>query len=362
MVSVTAFELPLRDPFRTATGEFSSRAGLVLRVETDSDIFGLGEASPHPALGGEALPRLLRAFERVRPRLVASDIDELSELARDLPPALACAIDTAACDARARARGVSVARLLSDRVSPSVLVNATIAVEDLADAVAQAAAAREAGFTCVKLKVGMADDIEAERARVGGVREAIGSEVALRLDANGAWDTTRAVETVRALEEFDLEFVEQPVAGGDLDGLARVQREVGTLIAADEAITSLESARRVLDRDAARAIVIKPMVVGGVRPAVKIAEMALQAGVTPVVTTTVDAGIGVAAALHVAATLPPGGPACGLATASLLSADIVSKPIPVVAGRMALPAGPGLGVELDEAALVRHGTSREAAS
>ena len=95
-------------------------------------------------------------------------------------------------------------------------------------------------------------------------------------------------------------------------------------------------------------LVIKPMVVGGVRPARRIAEMANAAGVAAVVTTTIDGGIGVAAALHLAATLPPDGPACGLATASLLAGDIVAGAPAVREGRMTLPWGSGLGVTLDE--------------
>ncbi len=83
--------------------------------------------------------------------------------------------------------------------------------------------------------------------------------------------------------------------------------------------------------------------------------MAAVAGASVVVTTTIDTGIGTAAALHLAATLPPGGPACGLATGSLLAADLITRPLVARCGRMELPDGPGLGVELDEGQLARYG-------
>ena len=134
---------------------------------------------------------------------------------------------------------------------------------------------------------------------------------------------------------------------------ARVARELDTPIAADESMAGPDDARRVLDQGAAQVLVIKPMVVGGLRPARRIAGMAIAAGAAAVVTTTIDGGIGVAAALHLAATLPADGPACGLATASLLAGDIVTGAPAVREGRMTLPAAPGLGVTLDERAIAR---------
>ncbi len=190
---------------------------------------------------------------------------------------------------------------------------------------------------------------------MAAVREALGPEIKLRIDANGAWSEEQAVRAVRELERFDLEMVEQPVAAGDLRGLARVRAAVGVPIAADEDVTDLEAAERVLEAGAADVLIVKPMVVGGLRPARRIIELAAAAGAEAVVTTTIDAGIGTAAALHLAATLPPGGPACGLATGSLLAADLITPPLVARCGRMELPEGPGLGVELDEGQLARHG-------
>jgi O-succinylbenzoate synthase len=190
---------------------------------------------------------------------------------------------------------------------------------------------------------------------VAAVREAMGPEMKLRIDANGAWGVEQAVGAIRKLEEYDLEMVEQPVAAGDLPGLARVHAEVHVPIAADEAVTGVGAAERVLEAGAADLLVVKPMVVGGLRPACRIIELAAAAGAGAIVTTSIDSGVGTAAALHLAATLPPGGPACGLATGSLLAADLITHPLVARCGRMELPDGPGLGVELDEGQLARYG-------
>lgn len=356
-LSWTVFRLPLRAPFQTSAGRMTHREGVLLRMWTDTGIIGLGEASPHPAAAPGAAREVEEALAHIAPRLLGADVGCLDERLIDAPPALSCAIDTAACDALAKARGVSVGRLLCERPNTRVAVNATIAAEDDGEAASQAVAAREAGFRCVKLKVGMAGSVEDERDRVAAVRGAVGPDVRLRLDANGAWDVERAIATIEALEEFELELVEQPVPAGNLEGLRRVRRTVRAPIAADEAITSLAAAQCAIELEAADALVIKPMVVGGLRPARRIAQLARDAGVAVIVTTTIDAGVGTAAALHLAATLPPGGPACGLATGPLLADDIVASPFAARDGWMELPDAPGLGVELDEAKLAVYGGS-----
>lgn len=355
-LSWTSFRLPLRRPFRTARGTSSYREGIILRLCTDAGVVGLGEASPHPALGSERLRAVEEALARLAPQLLGAEVEGLEPPPPGcIPPALACALDTAILDALAQARGVGVARLLSESVRASVPVNATISAESHNEAATEAAAAREAGFACVKLKVGVAASLEEERRKVAAVRAALGREIALRLDANGAWTAEEAVLAIRSLAEFELELVEQPLSPGDPEGLAWVRAAAGVPIAADEDVTSIAAAERLLKAGAADVLVLKPMVVGGLRPAIQIAAMARAAGAAALVTTTVDSGVGVAAALHLTGALPEDSPAHGLATGSLLAADIVAQPLAARWGRMALPDGPGLGVELDEQALARYG-------
>ncbi len=352
-LSWRTFRVPLRSPFRTASGTMTHREGLLLRITTATGALGLGEASPHPAAGPGAVEKLEETLAHVGSRLIDADVDCLPEL--DLPAPLACATDTAGLDLLAKERGINIAALLSERPRSSVTVNATIGAEQDDKAAGEARAARQDGFGCVKLKVGFATSIEDECRRVAAVRQAIGPDIQLRLDANGAWSAELAISTISALEEFSLEFVEQPVAAGDLEGLRRVRQAVSTNIAADEAITSLATARRVLELDAAQVIVVKPMVVGGLRAAKEIVDYARSAGAATVITTTIDAGVGTAAALHLAAALPEDSPACGLATGTLLADDIVTEPLLTHESRMTVPRGPGLGVELDEATLAQYG-------
>jgi o-succinylbenzoate synthase len=256
-------------------------------------------------------------------------------------------LDIAACDLMAKATGVPVSEFLGGRRRSTVPVNATIS-GDTPEMAAQAARrAVESGFRCVKLKVGMMRTVAAECELVGAVRAAIGPGVRLRIDANQAWTPAQAISIIRALERFDLEFVEQPVVAHDLQGLKVVREAVNTLIAADEPIIDQARSAAFIEGGATDIVVIKPMVVGGLRDALTIAYSARRAGVEPVITTTIDSGVGIVAALHLAAAID-GTRACGLATAELLESDLTSGTPQPVAGMMACPDTPGLGVEIDE--------------
>jgi o-succinylbenzoate synthase len=348
------------------------RHGFVIRLETDGGVVGLGEASPHPTVATTSLDEIEAALARVMPRVIgaplgappssvanapgraAHTIDHwLYDLRPDVPPALACGLEIAAYDAAARLQGVGLAGLIGEACRAAVQVNATLGGSTLDDVAEAATAARERGFRCAKLKVGMGPSPAAERERVAVARRALGPDIHLRLDANGAWSASTAIEMLRVLQQYDLELVEQPVAPGNLEAMRHVRQSVDVAIAADEDVTNLDAARRVLAQDAASCLVIKPMVVGGLTRARRIAELARNHGARAILTTTIDSGIGTAATLQLAATLPDTGLAFGLATADLLAADIIDSPLVVRVGDMTVPAGAGLGVVLNEEALRR---------
>jgi len=362
------FAVPLRTPLETASTRLDARRGLLLEADTDAGVTGVGEASPWPPVTATRLVSALPGIEqwcgglggaqctaplRRPPRAVgAQRAAPLPDVAFRLP--LQCAVEAALLDAVSRSAGVPLARWLDSEAADRVPVNALVSARDPDRAAAEAAAAVAAGFGTVKLKVGTAPSAAAEEARVAAVRAALGAAPRLRLDANGAWTEPEAIALLGRLERFDLELVEQPVAAADLGALARVRRSVGVAVAADEAVTGVDAARLLVAAAAADVLVVKPMVVGGLGAAREIAAVARAAGLGVVVTTTVDAGVGTAAALHLAASLGESPLAHGLATAGLLASDLLVEPIAIRGGLMAVPAGPGLGVEVDWGAVRRH--------
>jgi O-succinylbenzoate synthase len=183
------------------------------------------------------------------------------------------------------------------------------------------------GFPAVKVKVRDAAGIALVRA----VRDAVGPDVGVRVDANGAWDVDTAVTMIAKLAEFDLEYVEQPCA--TLEDLARVRRRVDVPIAADECIRSLDDARELRARNAADVIVVKQQPLGGVRAALAVVDAA---DVPAVVSSMMETSVGIAAGLALAAALPELPYACGLATLGALAGDVTHAPLVPVDGVLAV--------------------------
>lgn len=217
---------------------------------------------------------------------------------------------------------------LRDRVPVNCTVPA-VGPEQAAQIVARS------GCGTAKVKVAekgqtLADDI----ARIEAVRDAIGPQGKVRIDANGGWTIDEAVAAIRALDAAanGLEYVEQPCAS--VEDLAAVRRQVDILIAADESIRRADDPFRVVQLDAADIAVLKVAPLGGVQACLRIAE---QIGLPVVVSSAVDTSIGLAAGIALAAALPELPYACGLATTSLLDGDVVAKPLVPVDGF--LPVG-----------------------
>jgi o-succinylbenzoate synthase len=351
--------VPFRSPYVTASGSTLTRELVIVQLRTDAGVTGVGEASLLPEAGLDRLDEVVEQVRTVAARLFGTDLDDLpgplvsSDRPSPAEAAVACAFDTAVLDAVGQARGLPVARLLSETVRLDVEVNAMIGGKPLDRVVEEAVAARQAGYGTVKLKVGIGAGIPIEARRVAAVREAIGPAMKLRLDANGAWGADEALRAIEAFAPYGIELIEQPVAG-DLSALARVCARSPIPIAADEDASSAEAVRRIVELGAAGYVVLKPMRLGGLRAALEASRISAAAGIKTIVTTSIDAGVGTAAALHLAATLPEGAPACGLATASLLESDLLEAPLSIDNGMMALPAAPGLGVRLSQVALDRY--------
>ncbi len=184
-------------------------------------------------------------------------------------------------------------------------------------------AAALAGYPAVKVKL----TTPAEVDLVAEVRDVVGPGVALRADANGAFDVETAVAVLARLARLDVELVEQPVAS--LDDLAVVRRRAGVAVAADECVRTLDDARRLRALGAADALVLKVQPLGGVRPALAIAEAA---GVPAIPSSMMETSVGVAAGAALAAALDDLPFACGLATAATRTEDVTHDPLVPVGG------------------------------
>ena len=335
-VRVATATLTFADPLPTAFGTLRTRELLLLRLRDDDGSVGWGEAAALEPYDGVSAGKVRDAFEAYEVILrdgdgaPPSDLLERCRIVADVPQALA-AVDLALWDLAGNREGKPVAALIADDPATEVRVNATIPAEDRARAAEQAAAAKRAGYTCVKVKVGVGDDA----GRVAAVRAAVGPEMELRLDANGAWEVDEAVAAIEALAPAGLELVEEPVHG--VKAMREVRDRVAVRVAMDETAGQPGS----LTAKVADAVCLKVSRCGGISRLLAQAALVRQSGADVYLASTFDGPLGIAAAVHCAAALKTSA-ACGLGTLGLFADELTV--LPVERGAIAVPEQPGLGV------------------
>ncbi len=345
-VEVIPYALPFRQPYVTARGRLDRREMVLLRLHSEDDLIGLGEAVPLSLRGGTGLADVVTELERLGER---ESLDEatLRGDPLDLSAPARCAALTALLDLRGRraaAEGTT-----GPAEDDGVECNATLVAGEPTAVAAEAERWAEDGFTTFKLKLGAGDDF----AQVLAVREAVGPRARIRVDANAAWDVETAKRILRSLEPLEIELAEQPVA--TLEEAAEVAASTSIPIAGDESVETKADAERAREMHACAFTGIKLSKVGGPEAAIEIAEV-----LPAYVSSALDGPVGIAAAAQVARTLhnvagaDSPGLAHGLATQRLFSSTIASVGCEIRDGLLHPPTGPGLGVEIDEAALQAH--------
>jgi L-alanine-DL-glutamate epimerase-like enolase superfamily enzyme len=336
--------LRLRTPLQTAYGAVGERELLIVALTDGDGVTGYGEAAPLQAYDGVSTERVERVLESYRPVLALSadmngaQVIDACRAVNDLQAALA-AIDLALWDRAGRRAGSPVSALLSDDPAHDVPVNATLSALDRAGAAEQAAAAVREGYTCLKLKVGVGDDA----GRVAATRAAAGPDVALRLDANGAWGVAEAVRAIEVLSPAGLELVEEPTPG--LQAMREVRERVAVRVAIDE--TAGEPG--ALAAGVADAVCLKISRCGGIAGLLAAAALVRTTGAEIYLASTLDGPLGIAAAVHAAAALSSRAAGagsmlhCGLATLELFSG--IENPLPARGGMITVPTASGLGVD-----------------
>lgn len=352
--------IPLRlrfsRPMATARGEYADRESVLLELEDPDGRVGYGEAAPWPGFATETAAAAEAVLRGLAPVIEGADLEpgeSTATLARLLGdgPAARAALQGALWDLEARRAGRPLAGHLAARAGPTggaalerVAVSALLAGREPEAVREEARRARAAGHRAVKLKLGrttVADDV----ARVRAVREALGPEIRLRGDANGAWSAAAALEALQAMAAFDVEYVEQPVPADDIAGLALVRRRAAVRVAADESVASEAGLSRLIDAGAADVVVLKPAMLGGPARTLQLARRARHAGLGVVFTHALESAVGACHALHCAAAWGDPDGIHGLQTQGLFEADVAVPPA-AAAGCIAVPASPGLGIEL----------------
>jgi L-Ala-D/L-Glu epimerase len=349
-LEVVPYSLPFREPYVTARGELRERKLILVRIRSEG-LEGLGETAALSLRGGlgiEAIAAEIR--DRCWPALLDGGVDPdriWSAIARcrnrgASAQALA-AIDIALQDLVGRAKDEPVWGLLGANESAPVVCNATVPAANPAATRAMLDGWVAEGFRTFKLKVGLAGDV----TQVATVRQALGPEAAIRVDANGAWSVPDAIERLGALARHDIELAEQPV--GTFEQMVELRRQVAARVAADESLVSPFDARRARELGACDVAAVKIAKVGGIGAALEIGEV-----LPSYLSSALEGPVGIAAAVHAVQALRArggdAGVAHGLATERLFSTSI-GRGVRAEGDRLMLEERPGLGAEIDEEAL-----------
>lgn len=306
-IQIGRIALPLRHPFKTALRTVNAVEDVVVRVIADDGQIGYGEAPPTAVITGDTLGSIETAIrDFIRPALLGMEIENLDGIMHKLHGCIVkntsakAAVDMAVYDLFGKRFGAPLYQLLGG-ARKRFETDLTISVNPIEEMVRDSLEAVARGYHTLKIKVGKEGlrDIE----RIAAIREAVGPEIRIRVDANQGWSAKQSIAIITAMEDkgLDIELVEQPVPAHDLDGLAAVTHAVQTPILADEAVFSPADAAEIIRRGAADLLNIKLMKTGGIWQALKICDLAEIYGVSCMIGCMLESRLSVAAAAHLAA-------------------------------------------------------------
>ncbi len=303
-IEVYSITLHYEEPFRIAPGVSTESHNIVVRIMTDYEVVGWGESSPSQRVTGENPKTVVKVLDRIAPKLIGmcplrieQNIESMDSIVEENPAAKA-AIDLALHDILGKTVRKPLFMLMGG-YRKKVLTDITLGIKSPKEMAKDASEAVKKGFKTLKVKVGVNPTEDVERIKL--VREAVGDDVKLRLDANQGWTPIQAIEVLNKIEKFDIQFAEQPVPAENLKGLAKVRKNSPILIMADESVHSPEDALRLIKAEAVDLINIKLMKSGGILKGKKIAYVAEAAGVPCMIGCMGESEIGIAAGTHLAA-------------------------------------------------------------
>jgi muconate cycloisomerase len=361
-VEVFGVAMPLVGEFKNAYLSKSVVKSAIVRITATGGAVGYGNIDPTPGYSKETVEQSLTMIEsRLAPAVLGMDPTNVHRILERIGPLVPGHLDAKACiemacvDLSARVAGMAVYTYLGGAVKERLAFNAWIGILPPQQAAQETLAWKQRGFRSAKIKVG--GDIEADRDRVKAVREAVGPEFELRIDANAGYDAQTSIRLAKLVAPYRLQLFEQPVPAEDIEGMARVRREanaVGVPIMADESVLDHASLIRIIKCEAADIVKVKVMKQGGFLNTRRMIATAEAAGIRCVVGHGFGLGVNTMCEIMLAAT--SANVLDGLECVGPLKTrdDVVTRKLDLSAGSLALPPGPGLGVTLDDAKLAQY--------
>ena len=331
------YEMELSHPFNTSKGVLTSRKGFIIVLTDENGRRGFGEAAPMPEFGSETYKETEEKLSTLKFNIRIDFNNPAGTLEKNLRqfdklPALKHGIEQAMLKLICIRKNVSLNELVNKESKSDIPVNAAVGLHTPAETLKQSAAFIQQGYTTIKLKGGR-DKFSEDLDRVRLIATEFKDKIKIRLDLNGKWNVQDAIHNLKRLEHFTIEYAEEPVTG--FDQFKELAAHSSIPIAPDESIRSFEDAMRFIDSGFVKFIILKPMMIGGLLPVLRIIDYAAGKKVIPIITTSLDTAIGRAFAVFAASTVEHEF-AHGLGTGIYFKKDVAQDPYPVKEGRISL--------------------------
>lgn len=355
-VDTRIIDVPLVRPHKFATTSMDAQPILLVSVRVDGGVTGVGEGvvPGGPWWGGESVETMKVLVDRyIAPVLVGRTVDDITGIMLDIERVVAgarfakAAVEIALHDAWARCLDVPVHTLLGGAFRSSIDVTWALGAAPVEEILAEAAEKldRREHFS-FKLKMGAIEPAD-DTARVRAIAEGLKGRAGVRVDINARWDRFTALRYLPALADGGVELIEQPTPGEQIEVLAELNHLLPIPVMADESVQTPHDALDVVRQSAADVIAVKTTKCGGLQRSKEIAAIAKAAGVACHGATSIEGPIGTAASIHFACSEPAINYGSELFGPLLFSVELLQEPLRYSNGAVALPEGPGLGIELD---------------
>lgn len=336
-LTYSPYILKFKIPFLTAKTEIKERKGFILRLIDSNGFEGIGDACPFAEFGSESLSDVENTLSdfTLKIKIDESDIENsLSNTLKEFStlPALRHGLEQAILNLLCRKKNTTIDKLLNLKLNKRVKINAAIGLLNPEESVKKVKSFIEEGYKTIKVKAGR-EIFDDDLSVIKSIRKAVGENIKLRIDSNGKWKVDEAITNLNKLEEYNIEYAEQPV--NDLKDYIKLSNKTAISLAPDESIRSISDANEFINSGAISYLIVKPMLLGGLVPTLEIIELAKTKNIIPVITSSFESAVG-KANIVIAAASTNTDVAHGIGITKYYEKDVMKDPYPIKSGKIIL--------------------------
>ena len=350
-VEIYKSPIKLKEPFIISLGLVDQAENIIVVIRTDSGPSGFGECSPFKTINGESMDTCFIVGQYLAKGLLGKDplnIEGCSQMMNKTifgNSSIKSAFDIALYDLASQQAGLPLYAFLGGKNNKQLITDYTVSIGDPQKMAYDARKIKENGFQIIKVKLGSSGKEDIDRIRL--IRDAVGHEIPVRIDANHGWNTEEAIETLIALSAYNIQFCEEPIARWNFMDLPKIKRLSPIPIMADESCCDHNDARRLIDIEACDFFNVKLGKSSGIFNALKIVKLTEQAGIKIQVGGFLESRLGFTASAHLALT-SENIIYCDFDTPLMFVEDPVVGGISYESnGIVTIPEEPGLGATID---------------